>query len=129
MIFALNPVAFRNECSNKIHVYVWHAQHNLQQIKMISESSAENVRQLGTEELCRFLQTYFDQDEWKDVDRVIREQKIKGNSFLDITKAEWLSVGLTLGVATSLIQISHLQRSASVGWANNSGRAQSCKSY
>jgi hypothetical protein len=78
--------------------------------------SAENVRQLGTEELCRFLQTYFDQDEWKDVDRVIREQKIKGNSFLDITKAEWLSVGLTLGVATSLIQISQalLQRSASV---------------
>ncbi len=92
--------------------------------------SSEYVRQLGTEELCRFLQTFFDEDDWKDVDVVMREQKIKGNSFLDITKAEWLSVGLTLGVATSLFQISQalLQRSSSVGWANNSGRAQSCKS-
>jgi hypothetical protein len=68
--------------------------------------STENVRQLGTDELCDWLKTCLDEDEWKDVDMVIRKQKIKGKTFLDITVQNWMSVGLTLGVATSLFQIS-----------------------
>ncbi len=70
--------------------------------------SAEYVRQLGTDELCDWLKTFLDEDEWKDAEMAIRKQKIKGKTFLDITVQNWMSVGLTLGVATSLFQISRV---------------------
>ena len=67
--------------------------------------SVDHVRQLGTEALCQWLNTQLDEEERKDAESVIRQQKIKGKNFLVITDEKWMSVGLTLGVATSLVQI------------------------
>jgi len=71
--------------------------------------SIEDVRQLGTEELCQWLKTQLDDDEWNDADLVIRQQKIKGKNFLKYTYNKWVSHPCNLpgGIADSLAQIAH----------------------
>jgi hypothetical protein len=66
----------------------------------------KNLRELGTKELCQWLRFYLDHEDWKDVQEAIRKHKIKGNSFIDISKEDWLAIGLSLGVAISLVQLS-----------------------
>eukprot|EP00475_Leptophrys_vorax_P038274 TRINITY_DN671_c0_g1_i1.p1 TRINITY_DN671_c0_g1~~TRINITY_DN671_c0_g1_i1.p1 ORF type:complete len:181 (-),score=29.42 TRINITY_DN671_c0_g1_i1:87-629(-) len=68
--------------------------------------SAEFVR-LGTEELCQWLRdrSGLNQSKLEAALKVIEEQDIEGADFLTITKADWIGVGLTLGVATSLVRI------------------------
>jgi hypothetical protein len=67
--------------------------------------SVDYVRKLGTEELCQWLKALLDEDEWKDAESVIRQQKIKGKNLLNYTKADWKNDGLPGGVADSLFQI------------------------
>jgi hypothetical protein len=63
------------------------------------------VRKLGTEGLCQWLKTQLDEDEWKDAESVIRQQKIKGKNFLNYFRKDWKDDGLSGGVAESLVQI------------------------
>ena len=65
----------------------------------------EEVRQLDTEELCQWLKTHLDEDDWKDAEPVIRKKKIKGRSFLGCPEAKWEEFGLEWGVAYSLSQV------------------------
>jgi len=67
--------------------------------------SIEDVRQLGTEELCQWLKTQLDDDEWNDAELIIRQQKIKGKNFLRYTYEQWKAEGLLGGQAMSLVQI------------------------
>jgi hypothetical protein len=68
--------------------------------------SADFVR-LGTEELCQWLRdsSGLSQRKLEAALEVIEEQDIEGADFLTITDEEWMAVGLTLGVATSLVRI------------------------
>ena len=60
---------------------------------------------MSVDELCQWLKPKLDDEDWNDVEQVIRKQRIKGTNFLDITKADWMAAGLALGVAVSLVQI------------------------
>jgi hypothetical protein len=71
----------------------------------MNEMSIEYVRQLGTEELCQWLRTQLDEDDWVEAEMVIRKQKIKGKNFLNYSKADWKADGLPGGIADSLVQI------------------------
>ncbi len=70
-----------------------------------SIASAEDVKKMKVDELCQWLKPKLDDEDWIDVEKIIRNQRIKGSNFLDITKADWMEVGLPLGVAVSLVQI------------------------
>jgi hypothetical protein len=63
------------------------------------------LKLLGTDQLCDWLKTRLDEDEWKDAEPVIRQQKIKGKNFIAITEEQWMTIGLALGVANSLVQL------------------------
>jgi hypothetical protein len=68
--------------------------------------SVECVRKFGTEGLCQWLKTQLDEDEWKDAESVIRQQKIKGKNFLNYSLEQWVKVvGINAGTAESLVQI------------------------
>ncbi len=68
--------------------------------------TAEDVKKMKVDELCEWLKPKLDEEDWNDVDPVIRNQRIKGINFLDITIERWMVVGLPLGVADSLVKIS-----------------------
>jgi hypothetical protein len=53
--------------------------------------SAEFVRHLSTNDLCQWLKTQLDEDEWKDAEMIIQTQKIKGKNFFE---AKWETFGL-----------------------------------
>jgi hypothetical protein len=67
--------------------------------------SAEHVRCLGTDDLCQWLKALLDEDEWKDAENVLKNHKVKGKNFLNLTLEQWMTAGLHLGVADSLCQI------------------------
>ena len=67
--------------------------------------TAEEVRQLDTEELCQWLKTVLVEDHWKDAEPVIREQMIEGKYFLVCLEDEWERFGLKWEVAYSLSRI------------------------
>ena len=69
--------------------------------------SAGYVSQLGTEELCRWLRhnSELKQSKLEAALKVIVAQEIEGANFLTLTKADWMAVGLALGVADSLFRI------------------------
>jgi hypothetical protein len=67
--------------------------------------NVEFVRHLSTNDLCQWLKTQLDEDEWKDAKRIIQTQKIKGKNFLDCPEEKWEKFGLAWGVANSLFQI------------------------
>ncbi len=50
-----------------------------------SERQVLYVRQLGNDDLCHWLKTQLEEDEWNDAEPVIRKLKIKGNNFLENT--------------------------------------------
>jgi hypothetical protein len=66
---------------------------------------AEDVKKMKIYELCEWLKPKFDDEDWNDVEQVIRNQRIKGKNFFYITWEMWIAVGLPLGVSDSLVQI------------------------
>jgi hypothetical protein len=77
---------------------------------MSSEVSARYVMQLGTQDLCAWLWKYsgINRDKLLDACKVITMQKIDGANFLACTWQMWMSTGLALGVAQSLVAVAEL---------------------
>jgi len=70
-----------------------------------SKVIVDDVKKLNVDELCQWLKPKLDEEDWNDVEPVIRNQRIKGRNFLNTTIERWMTVGLPLGVADSLFQI------------------------
>jgi hypothetical protein len=66
---------------------------------------AEAIRQMNVDKLCQWLKPKVDDEDWNDVEQVIRTQRIRGKNFLNYIKADWMADGLPLGVADSLVKI------------------------
>ncbi len=66
----------------------------------------KDVRRMNVDELCQWLKTKLDDQEWKVAKHVIRNQLIKVKNFLNYTLEQWVKVtGLPAGVADSLVKI------------------------
>ncbi len=60
---------------------------------------------MKVDELCQWLKPKLDDEDWNDVEKIIRNQRIKGKNFLNCPEAKWEAFGLQWGVANSLFQI------------------------
>jgi hypothetical protein len=60
---------------------------------------------MNIDELCQWLKPKLDDENWNDVEQVIRNQRIRGKNFLNCPEAKWETFGLEWGVANSLFQI------------------------
>jgi hypothetical protein len=69
--------------------------------------SAENVRQLSTEELCKWLEDHpgLHPSHKGMAIEVVKKQSILGTSFLRCPEAKWEMFGLPWGVADALFQL------------------------
>jgi hypothetical protein len=68
--------------------------------------SAEQVRELGAEELCKWLEEHPDlhPSHRALAVQVVKRENIVGTNFLELTIDEWVKV-VGLGTAKSLVQI------------------------
>jgi hypothetical protein len=67
----------------------------------------EKVKQMKCEQLCEWLKTQLDEDEWDMVQTFIRQHLTKGRDFLDFSLEDWVKVvGLPAGLGNSLFRIS-----------------------
>jgi hypothetical protein len=58
---------------------------------------------MNVDELCEWLKTKLDDQEWKVAEQVTQNQLIKGKNFLNYTLEQWVKViRLPTGVADSL---------------------------
>jgi hypothetical protein len=48
-------------------------------------SSEVHVHRFSTDQLCEWLSRMYTREDWKDVEFVIRQQRIKGCHFLEFT--------------------------------------------
>jgi hypothetical protein len=70
-----------------------------------SKATAEDVKKMNVDELCVWLRPKLDEEDWNDVEPVIRKQRIKGKNFLNYNWEMWTVGGIPGGVADSLVQI------------------------
>jgi hypothetical protein len=83
--------------------------HNIRTValhpSLVKMKRTEDVQKMNIDELCQWLKPGLDEEDWNNVDQVIRNQRIRGKNFLNLTKADWKSDGLPGGIADSLVQI------------------------
>jgi hypothetical protein len=67
----------------------------------------EAIKKMNTDQLCEWISNHSGLNDPKRIAVVkfFKEQDIEGIDFLEISKAEWESKGLCLGVSTSLVRI------------------------
>lgn len=70
-----------------------------------SKVIVDDVKKLNVDELCQWLKPKLDEEDWNDVEPVIRNQRIKGRNFLNYTWEMWKADGLPGGIADSLFQV------------------------
>jgi hypothetical protein len=78
---------------------------NTDKEKEVAEVNAEDIRQMNVDKLREWLKPKLDEEDWNDVEPVIRKQRIKGKNFLNYNWEMWTVGGIPGGVADSLVQI------------------------
>ena len=46
-----------------------------------TEVDAESVRRMNIDDLCQWLKTKWDNEDWNDVEQAIQKQRVKGSTF------------------------------------------------
>jgi hypothetical protein len=63
--------------------------------KIESKVRTDNIKKMNVDELCHWLKPKLVDEDWNDVEQVIRKQRIKGKNFLNYIKAYWKTHGWT----------------------------------
>jgi hypothetical protein len=63
--------------------------------KIESKASTDNIKKMNVDQLCHWLKPKLVDEDWNDVEQVIRKQRIKCKNFLNYIKAYWKTHGLS----------------------------------